>query len=187
MQRWIVACALVLGQSIAAYAQTEDVEPRTIGGAGVTTIGVSGFVDRFMSTEETFPYNVEVHADLTRFLTSRLALRGGLLGSGRFGDDEDDESSGPGAAALHALVGAHWYFTPESMASFYAGGEYRAQVTRRPERDAGTVLGKAGFEAAVSARARVFVEAGYGMRLTRGTDDERQTRIVGEIGFRIKF
>jgi hypothetical protein len=187
MKRWIVACVFVLGHASAAHAQTEDIEPRTVGGAGVTSIGFSGFIDRFMSSEDTFPYNVELHIDLTRFLTRKLAVRGGLLGSGRFGGDDDDEAVGPGAAALHALVGAHWYFTPDSMASFYTGGEYRAPITRRAERDAGSVLGKAGVEAAISSRAHVFVEGGYGLRLTRGTDDERQTRIVGEIGLRITF
>jgi hypothetical protein len=114
-------------------------------------------------------------------------VRGGLLGAGRFGGDTEDEPVGPGASALHALAGAHWFFTPQSMASFYAGGEYRAQLTRRAERDAGTMLGKAGVEAALSSRAHFFVEGGYGIHLTRGADDERQTRIVGEIGLRIKF
>ena len=60
-------------------------------------------------------------------------------------------------------------------------------LTNRAEHDAGTVLGKGGVQAAISARISLFVEGGYGVRLTRGAEDERQTRIVAELGVRIKF
>ncbi len=183
-------CALFLAAGTAsAAAQTEDIEPRAIGGAGVMTIGISGFIDKFMSTEEVFPWQATVNVDFTRFLTRRFAVRGGLIGSGRFGGDEDESEgdTGPGASALHAHGGLLYYFTPDALASVYAGGEYRAQLTNRADEDAGTVLGKGGLEAAISSRVRLFVEGGYGMRLTRGPDDERQTRLVGELGVRVKF
>lgn len=172
-----------------AYAQNEDLEPRSVGEAGVSAIGLSGFIDKFSSSEEAFPWHVTAHVDFTRFVTGHIAIRGGLLGSTTFGGDEEEDSAvtGPGASALHAHGGAAYYFTPDAMASLYAGGEYRAQLTDRAERDAGTVLGKGGVQAAFSSRVSLFVEGGYGIRLTRGAEDERQTRIVGEMGVRIKF
>jgi DNA-binding winged helix-turn-helix (wHTH) protein len=188
---YLLRLALIaIGISAApANAQTDDLEPRSIGGAGVSAIGVSGFIDKFMSTEEVFPWQVTVHVDFTRFVSDKLAVCGGLIGSTTFGseDDEDSRVIGPGVPSLHAHGGVAYYFTPESMASVYAGGEYRAQLTNRAERDAGTVLAKGGVQAALSSRVSVFVEGGYGVRLTRGSEDERQTRIVGELGVRIKF
>jgi hypothetical protein len=188
MSRIGLAWFVTLVSVTAASAQSEDVEPRIVGSAGVTTIGLSGFLDKFASTEESFPLIATAQVDLTRFITGRLAVRGGLIGTASFGgDDSDERPTGPGAPALHALGGLFFYFTPRSMVSFYSGGEYRAPLTPRPERDAGTMLGKGGLEAALSSRVGMFVEGGYGVRLTRGEDDERQTRIVGEIGFRIRF
>lgn len=188
MNRISLACIVLALSAAPALAQTEEVEPRVIGGRGVTSLGLSGFVDKFMSSEDTFPLNATVHVDVTRFVTARIAVRGGLLGTAAFGGDEDDEAPiGPGVAAMHAIGGAFYYFTPQSMVSAYAGAEYRAQLTHRAERDAGTLCGKGGLEAAVSSRVSVFVEGGWGARLTRGEDDELQTRIVGEIGFRIRF
>jgi hypothetical protein len=73
------------------------------------------------------------------------------------------------------------------MLSLYAGGEYRAQLTSRADRDAGAVLGVGGLQGAVSSRVSVYVEGGYGVRLTPGDDDERQMRLAGQIGLRIKF
>jgi hypothetical protein len=180
---------MILISALPAFAQNEDLEPRAIGGAGVSAIGLSGFIDKFMSTEQQFPWRLTAHVDFTRFVTDKIAIRGGLLGSTTVGGDEDEDSKvvGPGASSLYAHGGLAYYFTPEAMASLYAGGEYRAQLTNRPERDAGTVLGKGGVQAAVSSRVSLFVEGGYGVRLTRGSEDERQTRIVGEMGVRIKF
>jgi hypothetical protein len=188
IRRSFVAAALVLLVAATSSAQTEDIEPRVIGGSGVTSVGFSGFIDRFTSSEALFPWHVTAHVDVTRFLTNRIAVRGGLIGSTLFaGDDADERATGPGTGSLDAAVAGLFYFTPEAMASFYTGGEYRAPLTARAERDAGTMLGKAGVQAAISSRASVFVEGGYGARLTRGDDDELQTRIVAEIGLRIKF
>jgi DNA-binding winged helix-turn-helix (wHTH) protein len=169
--------------------QTEDIEPRAVGGTGVTSIGLSGSIDKFTSSQDVFPWQVTLHVDITHFVSDRFAIRGGLIGSSSFGDDQDDDTSatGPGAPSLQAHGGLAYYFTPHAMASFYAGGEYRAQLTDRAEGDAGTVLGKGGLQAAISSRVGVFVEGGYGVRLTRGADDEQQTRLVGELGVRIKF
>lgn len=150
----------------------------------MTTVGFSGFVDGVRSSATSFPLHLTLQVDVLRFVTNRVAIRGGVLGATHTGDDGDD---GPGVAALHATAAALYFFTPRSMASFYTGGEYRAQLTHRADRDAGTLLGKAGVQAAFSSRVGFFVEGGYGARLTRGDDDERQTRIVGELGVRIRF
>lgn len=169
-----------------AWAQ-DDLEPRMVGHRGVTTIGLSGFVDRFASTEDRFPTHLTLYADVTRFVTDRIAVRGGLVGSTAFGETTDANATGPGAAALHALASGLYYFTPRSMASLYAGLEYRAPLTRRAEQDAGTALGVLGVEASLSSRASLFVEGGYGARLTRGDEGERQYRVAGAIGVRIRF
>lgn len=171
---------------VAAFAQ-EDLEPRTVGSRGVTTVGLSGFIDGLSSSDTDFPTHVTMQADVGRFLTSRIAVRGGLIGSTTIGEDEDDIITGPGAAALSARGSALWYFTPQSMASLYAGIEYRAQLTRRAESDAGSALAMGGVEASLSSRASVFVQGGYGVRLTRGDEGERQWRLAGDIGFRIRF
>jgi hypothetical protein len=182
----LAGCLALLAS--AAHAQTEEIEPRTVGGAGVTTLGMAGFLDKLASSDDTFPLHVTAHVDVTRFLTRRVAVRGGLIGSSSFGgDDADDRPTGPGVPSLHAAAAALFYFSPDSMLSLYTGGEYRAQLTDRADRDAGTVLGKGGLQGALSSRVSVFVEGGYGVRLTRGDDDERQVRIVGELGLRIKF
>jgi hypothetical protein len=169
------------------FAQDEDIEPRIVGAKGLMAVGVSGFVDTFASTEDTFPFQLTIHADVRRFVTSWLALRGGVIGSSAFGEDNESERTGPGAAALHLQIGSDVYFTPASMASFYVGGEYRAQLTRRADKDAGSMLGIAGVQAALSSRASVFVQGGYGMRLTRGAEGEIQTRLTGEVGLRFRF
>lgn len=183
----VFACLFVATLLPCAALAQEDLEPRTVGGAGVTTIGLAGFIDRFASSESTFPTQITLQADAGRFITGRIAVRGGLIGSTTIGADEDDVVTGPGAAALHARGAALFYFTPQSMASLYAGVEYRAQLTRRADQDAGTALGLGGVEASVSSRASVFVQGGYGARLTLGDEGERQWRLVADIGFRIRF
>ena len=157
-----------------------------VGTGGLTTVGLSGFVDKFSSSEDTFPFRATFHVDVSRFLTTNLALRGGIIGSGAFGGDED-QPVGPEAASIDATAGALWYFTPQSMASLYGGLEYRVPLTARAEKDPGSALGIGGVQAAVSSRASVFVQGGYGARLTRGDEGELQTRLVGEVGFRIRF
>jgi hypothetical protein len=80
-----------------------------------------------------------------------------------------------------------FYFTPESIISFYTAAEYWAQLTRRSGADSGSVVGKAGLQAAVSSRASFFLEGGYGVRITKGDEGELLTRITGQVGLRIKF
>jgi hypothetical protein len=170
--------------------QSEDVEPRVIGRPGTMLIGFSGFADRFFSSEEVFPTNYLAQVDVCRFITKRFAVRVGAVGTGQFGgsdDDADARPTGTGAPALHASGGVLFYFTPESMISFYVGSEYWAQITQRAERDSGSVLGTAGIHAAISSRASVFVQGGVGANLSRGDDDELQTRFVAQMGFRIKL
>jgi len=183
---WIAVVLFLMCTAAPAVAQ-EDVEPRTVGARGVMSIGLSGFVDKFASSESTFPTQATLHVDVSRFITGKLAVRAGLIGSALFGVDEDEVTTGPGTAAIHALGSVLYYFTPQSLLSFYTGAEYRAQLTRRAEKDAGSTLGLAGIQATVSSRAAVFVQGGYGARLTRGDEGELQTRFTGEIGFRIKF
>lgn len=185
--RTIIIATITWFVLVAPSAAQEDVEPRVVGGRGVTTIGLAGFVDKYASSETTFPTHASLHVDLGRFITSRIAVRGGLLGSTTFGEPDDDVTTGPGAAALHALGSVQFYFTPQAMVSFYTGAEYRSQLTRRAGTDAGTLLGLGGLQATVSSRASVFVQAGYGARLTRGDEGEWQTRVTGELGFRIRF
>lgn len=169
-----------------AHAQ-EDIEPRTIGEAGRVTVGLAGFIDQFSSSEETFPMHVTVHADVMRFLSARLAAGGGLIGSTMVGGDEDERPTGAGASSVHGLARIVYYFSPQSIASFYTGVEYRAQLTSRADKDSGTALAVGGVQAAVSSRVSVFVQGGYGARLTRGEDGELQTRITGELGFRLRL
>ncbi|MGH9221064.1 MAG: hypothetical protein ACRD1W_17285 [Vicinamibacterales bacterium] len=179
---------IILFMSVAAPAVAqEDIEPRIVGAAGVNSLGISGFIDTFASSESTFPLHASMHVDVSRFLTDRIAVRGGLIGSTTFRDDGDEVTSGPAAASLHALVSGLYYFTPRSLLSLYTGVEYRAQLMRRAEQDSGTALGLGGLQATISSRASMFIQGGYGARLTRGDDGELQTRLTGEIGVRITF
>jgi hypothetical protein len=178
---------VVTGLSVASTASAqEEIEPRIVGAAGTMMAGVSGFIDRFASTEDDYPWRLALYVDVSRFVTSKIAVRGGLVGATTFWDD-DNESSGASASALHAFGGALYFFTPRSMASLYSGAEYRAQLNRRGERDAGTVLGVGGVQAMLSSRAGFFVEGGYGIRLTEGGEGETLTRLTGQIGVRIRF
>lgn len=184
----LLALMVLHAPSASALAQTEDLEPRTIGEPGITMVGFAGFVDRFYSSEEVLPVNYTAQIDLTRFITRRVALRGGLVGSGSFrGDTSDELPTGSGASALHALVGAVYYLTPQSMISLYGGAEYWAQLTRRTAPDVGSVLAKLGIQAAASSRVSLFIEGGYGLRLTRDDDDQLMSRLGGQIGIRFKF
>jgi hypothetical protein len=185
---------LVLGAGAArAQSQTEtnratseETEPRIIGTTGNTMIGAAGYLDRISSSEDTFPINYALHVDVSRFIASRIALRGGIVGSVSAGG-EDDLPSGSGVPALHALIGGLYYFTPRSMGSLYVGAEYWAQLTQRAARDAGFAFGTVGLQGLVSSRASVFIEGGYGVGLTRGDQGELRSRIVGRAGVRLKF
>ena len=148
--------------------------------------GVSGFIDRYSSNEDDFPWRIALYLDVSRFVTSRIAVRGGLVGATTF-RDEDDESSGVYAPSTHGFAGGLYFFTPQSMASVYSGIEYRAQLNKRAERDAGTALGIGGVQAMLSSRAGFFIEGGYGIRLTKGDEGERITRLTGQLGVRIRF
>lgn len=167
---------------------SEDLEPRVIGRRGTMMVGFSGFLDRFQSSEDVYPTHYTVQVDASRFITNKFVVRLGLAGSGRVGGDDDGEA-GRGAPALHAAGGLFFYFTPQSLVSFYTGADYSAQVTRRdPDlADAGTIAAKGGMQAAISSRASFFVEGGYGIGLSRGKEEELVTRIVGQLGLRIRF
>jgi hypothetical protein len=181
----VVLAFALLSIPSGAWAQ-EDIEPRVVGSSGTTSAGVSGFIDRFSSSEDTFPWRAALYVDLSRFVTAKIAVRGGLVGATTF-RDEDDETSGPVAASVHGFASALYFFTPQAMVSFYSGAEYRAQLNRRAERDAGTLLGVSGIQAMFSSRAGLFLEGGYGMRLTKGEEGETLTRVTGQIGLRIRF
>lgn len=166
---------------------SEDVEPRTIGDDGTTLIGLSGYVDRFFSSERGMSTNYTTQFDIGRFVTPTLVVRGGLAGSGTVGGEDVDTSAGIGVPALHLSAGLLHYFTPRSMLSLFVGGEYSTALTRRDATDRGSLLGLFGIQGAMSARASVFVEGGYGLALMRGEDDEALARAAGRIGLRLKF
>lgn len=188
----LTGLTLLLLQPAAIVAQErpaidDELEPRIIGRSGTFTIGFAGFVDKLASSEDTFPWQATVQVDITRFVTSRVALRGGLIGSTSTRATSDDDTSDPSSPALHATAAGLYYFTPSAMLSLYAGGEYRARLTDRPSADAGALLGIVGTQATLSSRASFFVEGGYGFHLTRGDDDELRTRLGGIVGIRLRF
>jgi len=176
----------------AANAQTtpatEELEPRIIGTTGTIVTGFSGYIDRFFSSEESLPFNYSMQIDVGRFVTKRFVVRGGLRGSGSIGgDNAEDLASGQGVPALHAFGGLLHYFTPQSIVSLYAGADYWAQLTQRNGPDAGTIIGVAGVQGALSSRVSLFLEGGYGAALQKNDDDVRATRLVAQIGVRLKF
>lgn len=187
---WLALCLLGMaasaqGQTTPVPAQSEDLEPRIIGTAGTTMVGMAGYVDKFFSSERVLPTNYTAQVDIGRFLTQRFVVRGGLAGSGSVGgEDSDDLATGSGAPALHGFGGLLYYFTPQSMTSLYSGAEYWAQFTQREAGDRGSIVGKVGLQGAVSSRASLFIEVGYGIGLARG--DEATSRFVGQIGVRLK-
>ncbi len=170
-----------------AAAAGEEIEPRVIGHTGVTLLGASGTMSRFFSSEQLMAGTYTVQVDAHRFIFSKVALRFGVVGTDAFGVADDEDSATTSTTALEALGGALYYFTPESIWSFYAGGEYRARLTRRFSGDAGSAGAIAGLQGALSARASFFVEGGYGLRLRRGDEGDLQTRIVGLAGVRFRF
>jgi len=182
--------AVALAQSDPAPSQTvpDELEPRIVGRRGTTWVGFGGFVDKFSSTESVFPTHYTAQVDVCRFLTKRIAVRAGGVGSGSFGGEEqDDPLTGSGAPAFHASGGVLYYFTPLKMASVYLGGEYWAQLTQRESGDTGSLVGVAGLHAVVSSRASFFVQGGFGGRIARGEDDELLTRLVAQLGVRLKL
>jgi len=182
----IGAAPLVHAQAPAETPPSEETEPRTIGTTGTTMVGLSGNLDRFYSSERILPTNYTAQIDVSRFITEKLVVRGGLIGSGSYGgDDAADRPVGLGVPSLHATGGLFYYFTPRSIWSVYSGAAYRVQMTQRVTTDRGSALGVLGLEGAVSSRASLFLEGGYGVGLTGA--DERTTRLVGNIGVRLRF
>ncbi len=173
-------------QDLITQSESEDIEPRVIGTQGTTLIGISGFADHFLSRSRDLPLNYSLELEVARFVSQRIAVYGGLSGSGSLGGDPGDEVSGIGASALHLFSGGRYYFTPLSMASLYAAADYWTQLTDREEGDAGSIVAKFGAQAAISSRASVFAEAGYGLGLT-ALRDGRVVRMVGRIGVRFKW
>jgi len=170
-----------------ALTPNEDVEPRVVGASGRTSIGVAGYADRITSEDDDLPFHLTLQVDVSHFLTSRIAVRGGVVGSGALGGDPDDVPSGVGVTALHAFGAASYYFTPGAMASVYAGAGYWAQITARDGPDNGSILGLGGVEAALSSRATVFLEGVYGVALTRTDDGAMRQRFVARVGVRVKL
>jgi hypothetical protein len=165
----------------------EDVEPRLIGRPGTTAIGLGGYADQITSEDDNLPLNLTLQVDVSHFLTRHIAARAGVVGSGALGGDPDELPAGIGVPALHAFAAANWYFTPQSMASLYAGAGYWAQITARDGADRGSILGLAGLEAALSSRATVFVEGGWGLGLTKTDDGATRQRFVARLGVRVKL
>jgi hypothetical protein len=190
LRTFALVALCVAGGALHASAQTEDVEPRVIGTRSTTLVGVSGSLSRVFSSEEIFAGGYTAQIDGHRFVFPKIAIRFGVVGSGTFGESsaEDDEADpNPGTPSLEALGGALYYFTPESVWSFYGGAEYRARITERLANDPGSVSGIAGLQGAISSRASFFVEGGYGVRLRRGDEGELLTRMVGLAGVRFRF
>jgi hypothetical protein len=68
-----------------------------------------------------------------------------------------------------------------------SGADYWAQLNPRDGPDAGTIIGVAGVQGALSSRVSLFLEGRYGAALQKNDDDVRATRIVGQLGVRLKF
>jgi hypothetical protein len=184
----LAALCLLAAATVQAQPQSEDVEPRIIGAAGTMTIGLAGSIDRFSSPEFDLPTNYAAQVDVGRFITARVVVRGGVVGTGSLGgEDADERPTGSGAPALHVFGGALYYFTPQAILSVYSGAEYWSQLTERVGRDAGSLVGKVGLEGAVSSRASFFIDGGYGVGLTRRDDGDLLTRFLGRVGVRLKF
>ena len=185
-----VTALIVSAAGTEAAAQTEELEPRIIAQSGHTLIGFSGSMSRFFSSEELMAGTFTMQVDGHRFISRRVAIRFGAVGTGAFGgsaSDADDGADASSSHALEALAGGLFYFTPESMWSFYLGGEYRTRVTDRTAGDRGSINGLLGLQGALSSRAAFFLEAGYGFRIRRGDEGELLTRIVGLAGVRFRF
>ena len=170
-----------------AVTPSEDIEPRVVGKPGTMALGLAGYVDRISSADDDLPFNLTLQVDFGRFLTTSIAVRGGVTGSAPLGGDPDDRTDGMGQPALHAFGAGLYYFTPQAMASVYAGAGYWWQLTARDGPDAGSLLGLGGVEAAVSSRATVFVEGGYGIGLTKSDDGATRQRFAGRVGLRVKL
>jgi len=185
---WLLSGAGVEAQDAPRTSEplSDDLRPHVVGGTGTTMIGFGGYLDRVYSSERILPVNYTIQIDVSRFVSKRFVVRGGLSGSGSAGgDDPADRPTGIGAPALHASGGLLYYLKPQSMWSPYGGAEYWTQLTQRADHDRGAVIGSLGLEGAVSHRIGIFLEAGYGVGLTG--PDEQTDRLVARIGLRLKF
>ncbi len=115
----------------------EDVEPRVIGRPGTTAIGLGGYADRITSEDDNLPLQPDAAGRRQPLPDEAHRGPGGVVGSGALGGDPDALPTGVGVPSLHAFAAATWYFTPQSMASFYAGAGYWAQITARDGADSG--------------------------------------------------
>jgi hypothetical protein len=170
-----------------AVTPNEDIEPRVIGTPGTMALGLSGYADWITSAGDNLPFNLTLQVDFSRFVTRSIAVRGGVAGAAAFGGDPDDRTDGTGQPALHAFGAGLYYFTPQSLASAYAGAGYWAPITGRDGADAGSVLGLGGVDAAISSRALVFLEGGYGVGLTKSDDGATRQRFIARVGVRFKL
>ncbi|MGE3273946.1 MAG: hypothetical protein AB7O67_02465 [Vicinamibacterales bacterium] len=163
----------------------EELEPRIVGRRGMLRVDLGGYLDSVYAADDANPINLTLLGGVSRFFTDRVAFGGGLQGTARLGGDSGGDEVGATAPALHATVGGAFYFSPQSIASFYVGADYWIQLTNREEGDAGSLVGKGGVEGALSSRATVFVEAGYGIGFTAA--DGLPRRLVGRAGMRVTF
>ena len=90
----LLLAAISAMAAMPALAQSEEIEPRTIGERGTTLVGLAGFIDKFYSSEEVLPINYSAQIDVARFVTNRFAVRGGQVETGSVrGENTDDLQS----------------------------------------------------------------------------------------------
>lgn len=186
--RMRVLCLLLLLVPSMAEAQNED---RTVGRQGATQIGFSFSTisvsqgDSDIESPTVYYGNVEVG----RFLTDRFVLRGGLSGIGTFGGD-DDSGEDFGFTQFSGLVGLLLYFSPSSVGSAYVGADYSFTLTNRVDGDNGTIYGRVGVQGAVTPRAAIFGEFGYGRQMYSAPEFGEApdvSYIVTQFGLRLVF
>lgn len=149
--------------------------------------GFSGDIDRFFSSERGLPFNYSMQIDVGRFVTMALAFAAACAAVAA-SEETTQKISQPARACRAARLRRPAPLLHTTVdASFYAGADYWARITQRDSPDAGTIIGVAGVQGALSSRVSLFLEGGYGAALQKNDDDVRVTRIVGQIGVRLKF
>ena len=166
----------------------EDVEPRVVGAPGRTSIGLAGYADRITSEDDDLPFHLTLQVDVSHFLTTRIAVRGGVVGSGALGGDPDDVPTGIGVTALHAFGAGELLL--HAAGRWPASTPAPATGPRSPPATAPTAA-RSSASAAWRRRSRrarrVFVEGGYGLGLTRTEDGATRQRFVARVGVRVKL